>query len=99
MSKLYIGNLPTDINETTLRQLFIENNLPCSTILIKRGGYAFVDCMDQSTADKAIDKFNGSNVFGAQIQVEPSVAATVRKPAGNGNEDVTVNIGDENDKL
>ncbi|KAF5269249.1 hypothetical protein FQR65_LT02550 [Abscondita terminalis] len=58
MSKLYIGNLPTDTNEMILRQLFLEQNLPCTNILVKRGGYAFVDCPDQSSADKAIDKLN-----------------------------------------
>lgn len=59
MSKLYVGNLPADVNEGALRQLFTDNSLSCGTILVKRGGYAFVDCADQSTADKAIDKLNG----------------------------------------
>lgn len=59
MSKLYIGNLPTETNEHALRQLFLEQNLSCTNILVKRGGYAFVDCPDQSSADKAIDKLNG----------------------------------------
>lgn len=59
MSKLYIGNLPSDTNEAGLRQLFVEQNLSCTNILVKRGGYAFVDCPDQSSADKAIDKLNG----------------------------------------
>lgn len=79
MSKLYIGNLPSDIDERNLRQLFDRNDLPCGTIMIKRGGYAFVDCLDQSTADKAIDKLNGSNFNGAQILVEPSVAEALQK--------------------
>lgn len=59
MSKLYVGNLPSDCNESALRQLFQEHSLACTTILVKRGGYAFVDCADQSTADRAIDKLNG----------------------------------------
>lgn len=59
MSKLYVGNLPSECNEIGLRQLFHEHNLSCTTILVKRGGYAFVDCADQSTADRAIDKLNG----------------------------------------
>lgn len=61
MSKLYIGNLPIETNENTLRQLFLEHNLSCTNILVKRGGYAFVDCPDQSSADKAIDKLNGKS--------------------------------------
>lgn len=63
MSKLYIGNLPSDMNEAGLRQLFVEQNLSCTNILVKRGGYAFVDCPDQSSADKAIDKLNGKPIF------------------------------------
>ncbi|KAK0076293.1 hypothetical protein PV326_010902 [Microctonus aethiopoides] len=59
MSKLYVGSLPSDCNEASLRQLFQDHNLSCTTILVKRGGYAFVDCSDQSTADRAIDKLNG----------------------------------------
>lgn len=63
MSKLYIGNLPSDMNEAGLRQLFIEQNLSCTNILVKRGGYAFVECPDQSSADKAIDKLNGKLLY------------------------------------
>lgn len=59
MSKLYIGNLPGETSEPSLKQLFVENGLTCSKVLVKRGGYAFVDCPDQSSADKAIDKLNG----------------------------------------
>ena len=54
-----MGNLPQDVNEGTLRQLFDDHSISCTTILVKRGGYAFVDCPDQSSADKAIDKLNG----------------------------------------
>lgn len=70
MSKLYIGNLPSDMNEAGLRQLFVEQNLSCTNILVKRGGYAFVDCPDQSSADKAIDKLNGE--FGHIFQNFPA---------------------------
>ncbi|KAK9879625.1 hypothetical protein WA026_006690 [Henosepilachna vigintioctopunctata] len=75
MSKLYIGNLPTETNEHDLRQLFLEQNLSCTNILVKRGGYAFVDCADQSSADRAIDKLNGFNFNGSPLTVEPSVAS------------------------
>ncbi|XP_025832796.1 insulin-like growth factor 2 mRNA-binding protein 1 [Agrilus planipennis] len=79
MSKLYIGNLPTETSETALRQLFLEHNLSCTNILVKRGGYAFVDCPDQSSADKAIDKLNGFNFNGCPLVVEPSVASGKRR--------------------
>ncbi|KAJ1525118.1 hypothetical protein ONE63_009960 [Megalurothrips usitatus] len=59
MSKLYVGNLPQDAAEHALRQLLEEHGVACGPILVKRGGYAFIDCPDQSAADKAIDKLNG----------------------------------------
>lgn len=72
MSKLYIGNLPIETNESTLRQLFLEHNLSCTNVLVKRGGYAFVDCPDQSSADKAIDKLNGKQFLNKQRPGENS---------------------------
>ncbi|XP_024874655.1 insulin-like growth factor 2 mRNA-binding protein 1 isoform X2 [Temnothorax curvispinosus] len=82
MSKLYVGNLPSDCNENALRQLFQEHSLACTTILVKRGGYAFVDCADQSTADRAIDKLNGYTYLGSSLVVEPSVASAAKKRSG-----------------
>ncbi|KAL0099090.1 hypothetical protein PUN28_020263 [Cardiocondyla obscurior] len=82
MSKLYVGNLPSDCNESALRQLFQEHSLACTTILVKRGGYAFVDCADQSTADRAIDKLNGYTYLGSSLVVEPSVASAGKKRSG-----------------
>ncbi|KAF7987665.1 hypothetical protein HCN44_003528 [Aphidius gifuensis] len=76
------GNLPSECNEAALRQLFNENNFGCTTILVKRGGYAFVDCADQSTADRAIDKLNGYTYLGSSLVVEPSVASTTKKRPG-----------------
>ena len=59
MSKLYVGNLPTDVNEGTLRQLFSEQGVNATNVLVKRGGYAFVDCQDQTGIDRAIQELNG----------------------------------------
>ncbi|XP_046983659.1 LOW QUALITY PROTEIN: insulin-like growth factor 2 mRNA-binding protein 1 [Schistocerca americana] len=84
MSKLYVGNLPADASEATLRQLFQDHNLTCSTILVKRGGYAFVECPDQSVADRAIDKLNGYNFQGSSLVVEPSVAGGAKKRGSAG---------------
>ncbi|XP_043498762.1 insulin-like growth factor 2 mRNA-binding protein 2 [Polistes fuscatus] len=79
MSKLYVGNLSSECNENALRQLFQDHNLSCTTILVKRGGYAFVDCADQSTADRAIDKLNGYAFLGSSLVVQPSVASGAKK--------------------
>lgn len=60
MNKLYIGNLPYEVDEAAVRQLFAEQNLTVAEISVKRGGYAFVDFPDQSAADRAIDKLHGN---------------------------------------
>jgi RNA recognition motif-containing protein len=77
MSKLYVGNLPSDCNEAALRQLFQEHSFVCTTILVKRGGYAFIDCCDQSTADRAIDKLNGES---RRSRPHPRIHACVPVP-------------------
>lgn len=60
MSKLYIGNLAAEANEAALRQLLQESGVGnVSSVLVKRGGYAFIDCPEQSTVDRAIEKLNG----------------------------------------
>ncbi|XP_018902449.1 insulin-like growth factor 2 mRNA-binding protein 1 isoform X2 [Bemisia tabaci] len=75
MNKLYVGSLPPDAGESSLRQLFAEFGIACGSITIKRPGYAFVDFPDQSSADKAIDKLNGYSFNGSTLVVEPSVGS------------------------
>ena len=58
MYRLYCGNLDRSVTEETLHGLFEEHGFSTANILVK-GGYAFVDCPDQETADLAIDKLNG----------------------------------------
>lgn len=74
ISKLYIGNLPAGVSEDEIRQLFVNQNLSCTKIMVKRGGYAFVECPDQSWADRAIDQLNGLHFYGHILVVEPSIA-------------------------
>ncbi|XP_023022022.1 insulin-like growth factor 2 mRNA-binding protein 3-A [Leptinotarsa decemlineata] len=93
MSKLYVGNLPNETSENSLRQLFLEQNLACTNILVKRGGYAFVDCPDQSSADRAIDKLNGVNFKGSVLVVEPSVASGRKKVHSAFPEPSSISVG------
>uniref|UniRef100_A0A2R5LEC5 Putative igf-ii mrna-binding protein imp n=1 Tax=Ornithodoros turicata TaxID=34597 RepID=A0A2R5LEC5_9ACAR len=74
MSKLYIGNLPADVNEGSLRELFHEQTgIVPKSVLVKKGGYAFVECSDQQSVDKVIEALNGHSFMGSQLLVEPSV--------------------------
>ncbi|XP_065561793.1 insulin-like growth factor 2 mRNA-binding protein 3-B [Artemia franciscana] len=79
-SKLYMGNLPTGADEKAIRDLLEENNFTCSSVLIKRGGYAFVELNDANAVKQAADKLNGYNFLGSVLVVEPSIAsASVRR--------------------
>ena len=66
LSKLYIGNLPTDVDESDVKKLFEDHGLNVVGVSVKRAGYAFVDCLDQGAADRAIDKLNGKQVLCVQ---------------------------------
>ncbi|KAK2158971.1 hypothetical protein LSH36_161g14031 [Paralvinella palmiformis] len=78
MFRLYCGNLDSRVTEETLQDLFEENSLSVTNIVVKRG-YAFVDCPDQTILDKSIDKLNGYNLMGSVMQVEPSTMSKRRR--------------------
>lgn len=59
MNKLYIGNLPAEVEAAAVHRLLLDQKLPATRVAIKRGGYAFVDFPDQSSADKAVDQLRG----------------------------------------
>ncbi|GFU21182.1 hypothetical protein NPIL_389671 [Nephila pilipes] len=61
-AKLYIGNLPPNVDEDSLKELLKDKSgtLPIS-VLVKRGGYAFVECKDPATAERAIASLNEDN--------------------------------------
>lgn len=59
MSQLYIGNLPNEASESTLRELFAEHGITASSVVIKRGGYGFFDCAETTDFDNAVSSVNG----------------------------------------
>ena len=75
MFRLYLGNLAGEVNEETLHELFASEGLSASNILVKRG-YAFVDCLDQATFDKAIESFNGKNLTGCNSDLGPQLPSS-----------------------
>ncbi|KAG8184263.1 hypothetical protein JTE90_001082 [Oedothorax gibbosus] len=78
-NKLYIGNLAPTVNEDSLRDLLKDKSgsVPTS-VLVKRGGYAFVECKDPAAAEKAIESLNGFSFMGTELLVEPSVPQNKR---------------------
>jgi len=67
MFRLYLGNLAAEASAETLHELFASEGLSPSNIVVKRG-YAFVDCPDQDTFDKALDSLNGKTLFQQQYR-------------------------------
>lgn len=67
MNKLYVGNLSQEVTEETLKNLFEENGVTCTGVLVKKNGFAFVDVENQNASTLAIDKLNGQFMFINQL--------------------------------
>lgn len=81
MNKLYVGNLPLNTTEYSLQNLLNHHHIQFNNIAIKEG-YAFVECVDQSAADRAVDCLNGICFQNSNLIVEPSFK-TLRKQVIN----------------
>ena len=74
-SKLYVGNLPPNIENMDLEKLFSESGTVQSVNIIKdrdsgrNKGFGFVEMKNQQEAADAIEKFNGFDFKGRTIKV------------------------------
>ena len=58
--KIYLGGLPQEFDENGLKSMLNDKNLPeAESVLVKRGGYAFLEFGDQSKADEVIAILDG----------------------------------------
>lgn len=73
---IFIGNLPYDLEEDELRELFEEYGEVSSVkIIIDRGsgrskGFAFVEMSNDQQAMKAMDELDGAEIDGRAIAVK-----------------------------
>ena len=73
--KLYIGNLPYSITETTLRELFTPLGEVSSVSVItdrytgQPKGFAFIEMTDDDAAKQAITQINGKAIENRTITV------------------------------
>ncbi len=73
--KLYVGNLPFDTTEETIRELFAQCGTVVSVALIKdrdtgqSKGFAFVEMSSQKEAQTAISTLNGRTVGDREMKV------------------------------
>ena len=85
---MYIGNLPYNVSEEELREMFSEFGTVDSIKLIidkfsgQSKGFGFIQMSNNSEADQAIKALNKTNVKGRDIKVnqaEPQGKRTQRK--------------------
>jgi RNA recognition motif-containing protein len=83
-TKLYVGNLPTEVTETELKELFSPSGTVKSASIAtdretsQQRGFAFVEMATEEEAQAAITAVNGHNLRGKVIAVnlsKPKVAA------------------------
>ncbi len=85
---IYIGNLPYEVTDDKLRELFAAHGEVSSAMVIKdkmtgrSRGFAFVEMPSDDDAQKAIDALNGSNVDGKNIVVNQAKPKTDNRSDG-----------------
>lgn len=75
-TRLYVGNLPFDVDEAQLRGLFEQDGRQVSEVKIimdrdtgRPRGFAFVEMGSQADASSAIAALNGTEVGGRALTV------------------------------
>jgi RNA recognition motif-containing protein len=86
---IYLGNLPYNINEDELMELFEEYGNVSTVKLItdkftgKSKGFGFVEMPSDDDAKKAIEELNGKEVKGRNITVNQAREKTDDNRGGN----------------
>ena len=93
MKNLYVGNLPHNTSEAELRNVFeahgaVEKvNLVTDRETGRSRGFAFVEMIDASEADKAIALLNGTDLGGRPLTVNEAKPKVNRSRSGGGRDD------------
>jgi cold-inducible RNA-binding protein len=88
--KLYVGNLPYEIGETELQELFaragsVESvNVMRDQATGRARGFAFVEMSTDDEAQNAITALNGTQVGGRSLTVNEARPKTTRSGGGSG---------------
>src|SRR5262252_81801 len=87
--KLYVGNLPYEVGETELQELFARAGSVESVTVMRdqmtgrARGFAFVEMSTDEEAQQAIDALNGTQVGGRNLTVNEARPKAAR-PGGGG---------------
>jgi len=77
-TKLYVGNLPFNLEESQLEEMFAQSGtvvsvaMPTDRETGRKRGFAFVEMETQAEAEAAIKALNGQAIEGRRIVVNPS---------------------------
>ena len=88
--KLYVGNLPYEVGEAELQELFgragsVESVTVMRDQMTGRArGFAFVEMSTDEEAQKAITALNGTQVGGRNLTVNEARPKAVRSGGGGG---------------
>ena len=86
--KIYVGNLSYDVSEVNLRQAFEAFGQVSSATIVKDRysgqprGFGFVEMLDQTEAQAAIQNLNGKELLGQQMNVNEARPRTDRGRSG-----------------
>jgi len=86
--KLYVGNLPYEVSETDLQDLFAQaGSVESVTVMRDQAtgrarGFAFVEMSSDDEAQKAITSFDGTQVGGRNLTVNEARPKTDRGGGG-----------------
>src|SRR5690349_5922392 len=88
--KLYVGNLPYEIGETELQELFARAGSVESVSVMRdqatgrARGFAFVEMSTDEEAQNAITALNGTQVGGRNLTVNEARPKAARSGGGGG---------------
>ncbi len=87
-ARLFVGNLPFDVTETDLRELFAPVG-PLSYVFLpvdrdsgKRRGFAFIEFSDEAKAAEAMRRFNEQQFKGRPLALSEARARDARPAMG-----------------
>jgi RNA recognition motif-containing protein len=86
--KIYVGNLSYDVSEVNLRQAFEAFGQVSSATIVKDRysgqprGFGFVEMLDKTEAQAAIENLNGKELLGQQMNVNEARPRTGQGRSG-----------------
>ncbi|MEM7630325.1 MAG: RNA-binding protein, partial [Planctomycetota bacterium] len=90
MKKLYVGNLPYNMDARDLEDLFGQRGEVTSAVVVndretgRSRGFGFVEMTNDAEADKAVEEMNGAEIDGRSLVVNEARPREDRGPRGGG---------------